>query len=190
MWHIYFIMWVAWSWKWTLISNFKKINFDNVLFPISYKTRPIRETEINWIDSWFISREDFFSWVQSWEFLEYALVHNLDYCWTKFKDVIDNWVKLWFKVIKELDINWLEELLKNRQDLNWLYTTIFLNIPTDVLIKRIEKRGAFMSSEELALRIDSAIMEEKKAREICDYIIDARKTETEVLDEFLKIINN
>lgn len=188
MWHIYFILGVSWSWKWTLIWNIKKQNLENLHIPLSYKTRTIRENEINWVDANFISREDFFAWVQSWEFLEYALVHDLDYYGTKFEDVIDNWINLWKMVIKELDIIWLEDLRKNRPELDEKYTTIFLNIPEKVLRERIEKRWAFMSDEELEKRINSAIVEERKAREICDYIIDATASEQEVLEEFLRII--
>ena len=120
--------------------------------------------------------------------MEYALVHDLDYYGTKFEDVIDNWINLWKMVIKELDIIWLEDLRKNRPELDEKYTTIFLNIPEKVLRERIEKRWAFMSDEELEKRINSAIVEERKAREICDYIIDATASEQEVLEEFLRII--
>ncbi len=186
--HIYFILWVAWSGKWTLISNIKKLNLTNIYNPLSYKTRPIRENEINWIDAHFISREEFFTWVQKWEFLEYALVHELDYYWTKFEDVIDNWINLWKIVIKELDIIGLEDLRKNKPEFDGKYTTIFLDIPQNVLRERIEKRWAFMSDEELQKRINSSVMEEERAREICDFIIDATKSEEEVLKEFLQII--
>jgi len=188
--HIYFILWVSGSGKWTLISNIKKLNLPNIHIPLSYKTRTKRENEVNWIDAWFISRENFFSWVQKGEFLEYALIHELDYYGTKFKDVIDNWVNLWKIVIKELDIIGLQELKKNKPELDEKYTTIFLNIPENILRERIKKRWVFMSNEELQRRINSSIMEEQKAKELCDFIIDATKSEEEVLKEVLKIIQN
>lgn len=187
MWHIYFIMWVSWSWKSTLISNIKKLKLNNVSIPLSYKTRPIREWEINWVDAYFISKEEFFLQVQNWEFLEYALVHEIDYYWTKYKDIFENWIESWKIVIKEIDINWLENLKKNKQELNWKYTTIFLNIPKDILEKRIEKRWIFMNNNELQKRINSSIIEEKKAKKLCDYIIDATVSEEEILNNFLKI---
>ena len=148
--HIYFILWVSGAWKWTLISNIKKLKLPNIYIPLSYKTRSIRDNEINWIDGYFISKEDFFAQVQMWKFLEYALVHESDYYWTKFEDVIENWINKWKIVIKELDIIWLEELRKNKPELDENYTTIFLSIPEKILKQRIEKRWVFMSDEELS----------------------------------------
>ena len=186
--HIFFIMWVSWSWKWTLINKLKTLDEFDFHIPLSYKTRPIRENETNWVDAWFISKESFFSQVQSWLFLEYAMVHWLDYYWTKYEDVIDNWLNLWKIVIKELDINWLIELRKNKPELDSSYSTIFLNIPPEVLTQRINDRWAFMSDEELQKRINSSIIEEQKALELCDYMIDATQSKTEVFEKVLEII--
>lgn len=188
MWHIYFIMWVSGSWKWTLIKNLQKLKDENFYFPLSYKTRNIRESEVNWVDAFFISKEEFFSWVRNGEFLEYAVVHETEHYWTKFEDVIDKWVNIWKTVIKELDINWLEELKKNKPEMDEKYTTIFLNIPSNVLKDRIEKRWAFMSNEELERRLNSAEIEVSKAKELCSFVIDATVWEDEVLSEVLKII--
>lgn len=185
--HIFFIMWVSWAWKWTLIENLNKLNLD-LHIPLSYKTRNIRENETNWIDANFISKEEFFNSIEKWEFLEYAIVHETDYYGTKFIDVIENWINKWKIVIKELDINWLKILRSEKPELDDLYTTIFLNIPNDILIKRIESRWALMTNDELERRINSAINEEKEAIELCDYIIDATKNPMEVLNEVVKII--
>lgn len=187
--HIYFVMWVSWSGKWTLISNIKKLKLPNIHIPLSYKTRPIRANEVEWVDGYFISKEEFFCQVQEWKFLEYALVHESDYYGTKFDDVIEKWIHSKKIVIKEIDINWLEDLRKNRPELDERYTTIFLNIPENVLKERIEKRWAFMSDEELKKRINSSIVEEQKAKKLCNYIIDATKNETKVLELFLDIMN-
>ena len=189
MWHIYFILWVAGSGKSTLISNLQKLDLPNYYHPISYKTRPMREYEKNWVDAWFLSKEDFFAQVQAWEFLEYAIVHETDYYGTKFVDVLDNGIHMWKTVVKELDINGLEELKRNRPEMDELYSTIFLNIPENILRERIEKRGAFMSDEELKRRLSSAVVEEQKAEHLCDYIIDATLSPEEVLKAFLNILD-
>lgn len=187
--HIYFIMGVSGSGKWTLISHIKKLQIQNIHIPISYKTRAKRENEINGVDAWFVSKEDFFHQVQAWEFLEYALVHESEYYGTKLSDVLDNGIDKWYMVIKELDINGLEELRKNRPDLDESYTTIFLNIPEKILKERIKKRWVFMNDIEFQKRIQSSIVEEEKAKKMCNFMIDATKSETEVLQEVLSIIN-
>lgn len=188
--HIFFIMWVSWAWKWTLIKKLNKSDLD-LHIPLSYKTRAIREGEIDWVDSNFISKEEFFNSIEKWEFLEYAIVYDgADYYGTKFIDVIDNWIKKWKIVIKELDINWLKILRSNRPELDNFYTTIFLNIPSDILVKRIESRWALMTNEELDRRINTSIMEENEAKEICDFIIDATKDKEEVFREVLEVIKS
>lgn len=189
-WHIFFILWVSWAGKWTLIGNIKALHLENIHIPLSYKTRAIRENEVNGVDSWFISRADFFAWVQAGLFLEYALVHDLDYYGTKYEDVIENGIEKWKTVIKELDVIGLQELRKLRPDLDSAYTTIFLNIPEEVLKQRIAQRWAFMSDEELEKRLKSAIFEEEQARVLCDHIIDATQSPQHVLDEVLEIIKN
>jgi len=189
MWHIFFIMWVSGAWKWTLLKNLKNLDIDFHI-PLSYKTRTIRETEINHIDAHFISRDEFFSSIQKEEFLEYALVHDLDYYWTKYEDVIKNWIEKQKIVIKELDILWLKRLKKQKPEFDEKYTTIFLNIPEDVLRLRIESRWALMNNEELQKRINSSTTEITEAQEICNFIIDATKSEAEVFNEVLEIIKN
>lgn len=185
--HIYFIMWVSGAWKGTLINNLKKSALD-LHIPLSYKTRAIRETETNWIDAYFITQEEFYRWIEAWEFLEYAIVHETDHYGTKYEDVIDKGIELWKTVLKELDIHGLKRLIKERPEFDENYSTIFLNIPTEILKSRIEKRWALMADDELERRINSAIMEEEKARELCDYMIDATQSEDEVLEEVLSII--
>jgi len=181
-------MGISGSGKGTLISNIEAGAFPDIHIPLSYKTRPRRENEKNGIHAHFISKEQFFQDVKNGDFLEFALVHDLDYYGTKLADVLDNGVYQWKIVIKELDVNGLESLRTEHPELYSLYTTIFLYIPDDVLVKRIEERGAFMSDEELQKRLASALYEEHKAVEICDYIIDATQSKEAVLKEVLEIM--
>ena len=185
--HIFFIMWISGSGKWTLINNLRLENNENFYFPLSNKTRKIRDKEVNHVDANFISREEFLSGIEKKEFLEYAVVYGKEYYWTKIKDIKD-WLDQWKKVIKELDIIWLEQLMQSRKDFNNLYTTIFLDIPIEVLKERIYKRQPYMKNEELNRRIKSAIIEKEKAKNLCNYIIDTNKSEKEVLVEVLGII--
>lgn len=189
--HIFFIMWVSWSWKWTLINNIKNSGLDNLHIPLSYRTRKKRDHEIAWVDSYFISKEQFYSDIQKWEFLEYWVPYDWDeYYGTKFEDVMERWVEVWKTVIKEIEINWLKQLRKEKPNFDEYYTTIFLNIPEDKLKERIETRWALMNDEELQRRKNTAIMENEKSKEICNYVIDATKSKEGVLEEALQIIEN
>ena len=185
--HIYFIMWVSWAGKWTLINWLKNTDLD-LHIPLSYKSRKKREFEVDWKDAYFISKEEFELSIKNEEFLEYAIVHWVDYYWTKYNDVILNGIEKWKIVIKELDVLWLMRLIKDKSELEEYYTTIFLNIPVKKLRERIENRGETITEEELNRRENSAIMEEKEARQLCDYMLDATQSPEKVLKEVLDII--
>lgn len=185
---LYFIMWVSWAWKWTLIKNLQKLNSKwNLFFPLSYKTRPKRESEIDWVDANFISNEKFEEMIKNDEFLEYAKVHDMHYYWSSIKD-IKEWIQKDKIVIKELDMNWLEKLEKNLYN-GIEYKTIFLSIDEKKLKERIEKRWDFMNEKELENRLNSLKNELEKAKKLCDYIIDASKKEEEILKEVINILN-
>lgn len=183
-------MWVSGAWKGTLIENLKKLHNDRFYFPLSYKSRQIRETETNWVDAWFITRSEFEKSIKNWEFLEYAKVYGLDdYYGTKYNDVIENWVKKWKMVIKEVDMEGLLILKKDKPELSEFYKTIFLTIPLELQIERIKSRWAYMSEIELEERKKTAIREKEEAIKNCDYIIDTwGKSKEKVLEEVLKII--
>jgi len=185
--HIFFIMWLSGSWKSTLIKWLKDRNID-LYIPLSYKTREPRHFERNWVDAFFVSVEDFKKSIENNEFLEYAIVYWRDYYWTKFNDIIDNWVKKWKIVLKEVDILGLKRMMKEHPEFREFYTTIFLNIPVEKLRERINKRWEEISEEDIKAREQSAIMEEQEARKYCDYMLDATQEPEKVLQEVLDII--
>ncbi|MCD5385181.1 guanylate kinase [Candidatus Gracilibacteria bacterium] len=186
--HIYFIMGVSGAGKGTLINALKDTNLD-LHIPLSYKTRKKRDFEIDGKDAHFISLDEFKKSIENNEFLEYAIVHDKDYYGTKYDDVILNGIDLGKIVIKELDVLGLKRLIKDKPELKDFYTTIFLNIPVNKLRDRIKKRGEEIKEEELLRREQSAIMEEKEARLLCDYMLDATQSPDKVLKEILDIIN-
>ena len=185
--HIYFIMWLSGSGKWTLINNLKKQDLD-LHIPLSYKSRKRRDFEVHWVDAHFISVDEFELSINNKEFLEYALVYGLDYYGTKYEDVIDNGINLWKTVIKELDVLWLKRLIKHNSIEKENYNTIFLNIPVWKLRERIAKRWEEITERELRAREQTAIMEEQEARKYCDYMLDATQSPEKVLKEVLDII--
>lgn len=184
---IYFILGISGSGKSTLISNIKKLNLPNLEHPLSYKTRDKREFEINWVDAHFISKDDFRAQIEAWEFLEYAVVHGDDYYGTKWAQ-INEAIKAWKSILKELDLNGLISLKKTRQGLE--YKTIFLDLPISELENRILKRQPNIDRLELETRLKNAFIEEENLRKLCDYDIDATLSEEEILKKVSDIIKN
>lgn len=186
--HIYFIMGIAGSGKGTLIKNLRALENNNLDFPLSYTTRPMRPGEVHGKGTYyFISRGEFLSSVEKGEFLEYAFVHQMDYYGTKLEDVFDKGVKKWKTVIKELEINGLKKLRSERPEFDPFYSTVFLNIPKEKLKERIEQRGVFMSDEEYQNRMNSAMIEEEELKHLANFVIDATLSPEEVLEQFLDI---
>jgi len=188
--HIYFIMWISGSGKWTLIENLKNQNIKWLYFLKSYVTRPMRTWEIDWNIYNFISNQEFQNSINKNEFLEYEYVHNLNYYWTKYSDTVENWIDKWKKVLKEIEIQGLKNIFKNYPGLKNNITSIFLDISEKILEKRINLRWENMSKEELQNRKNSLINEKVESKKHCDYIINTwNKKPDEVLKEVLDIIN-
>lgn len=187
--HIFFIMWISWAWKGTLIENLKKQKEIDLFFAKSYVTRPMREWETDGNIYNFISLKEFELYIKNNEFLEYELNHGLNYYWTKYKDIIDEWINKWYFVIKEIEVKWLNNIFKNHPNLKKHITSIFLDISKKTLEERIKKRWAYMSDEELKNRIKSLKLEKKESKIICDFIINTtNNTKDDTLNETLKII--
>lgn len=188
--HIFFVMWIAGSGKGTLIKNLRENGREDLYFPLSYTTRPMRPGEVHGKGTYyFVTRWDFLQGVENSEFLEYAFVHQMDYYGTKMFDVYDEGVKKWKTVVKELEIHGLKKLRSERPEFDLYYSTVFLNIPKEKLKERIEQRWVFMSEEEYQNRINSSVFEEEELKELCDYVIDATLPPEEVVQAFLKIVD-
>lgn len=174
------LMWVSGSGKTTLMTELLQTHSQLVLVP-SYTTRPMRENEKNGRKYWHISDSDFEKMIKNSEFLEYALVHNKYYYWTRLSEVEKVFNK-WLVPITELDMNWLEKIIK---DSKWIqHISIFLNLSDEKMVQRIKFRWSVFQ-EEIDRRVASAHVERVRAKELCDYIVDAGGT----IKENLKNIN-
>lgn len=184
---IIFLMGVSWSGKWTLMPKILD-SYKNLSKIQSYVSRPMRDWEINGDKYFFISDQEFKEAIQNDEFLEYALVHKKYYYGTKIKEV-QNKIDQGLIPIKELDILWLEKIkeLDTLWKLSFDYLSIFLDIPEKIMIERINSRQE-MPEEEIKRRITSASIEREKAKDICDYVIDASGSIEENLEKINKIL--
>ena len=54
-------------------------NHNDIVLSVSYTSRPKREHEINGVDYYFVSKEEFERKIKNDDFLEYAKVHYGDY---------------------------------------------------------------------------------------------------------------
>ena len=81
-----------------LISRNKNVNLS-----ISMTTRNAREGEIDGVNYYFVSKEEFEKRIEEGKFLEYAIVHNEKYYGTP-KDKVEEMLKQGKDVILEIDI--------------------------------------------------------------------------------------
>jgi len=189
-WKLFLVLGSAWARKWTLRKNLEKANIEDLQFIKSYVTRDMREWEINWDVYNFISEEKFKEMIKNDEFLEYEFVHKKAYYGTRLEDVVELWIEKWKKVMKEIDMEWLKNILKNNSHLKENIVTIFLNLSQEKFAQRIEARWAFMSEEDYKNREESSVREVREAKIYCDHIIDtSEKTPEEVFEEVLEILN-
>ncbi len=188
--HLYLIMGTAGAGKWTLRRGLEKEKDLNIDFLKSYVTRPMREWEIDGDIYNFMSEKEFKKMIENDEFLEYEWVHKAAYYGTRLSDVVENGIEAGKKVMKEIDIEGLKNILKNNVHLKWNMTSIFLSLSIEKLAERIALRWAKMSKKEFKNRTESLKKEVKEAAEYCDYIIDtSEKTPEEVLEEVLEILD-
>lgn len=180
-----FILGVSGSWKATMVSLLKKNNpfIQNIL---SWKTRPLRTWEENGIDYHYISEEQFKEAIQNWEFLEYALVHQTSYYWTKKQDIISA-LEHGGIVVKEIDMQWLQDLARDEPSLFKDSLRIFLDISDATMKERILKRAP-TSEEEIMHRLESACMERASAKKYASFVIDAEDPIDEVYTKLKETI--
>lgn len=182
---IFFILWCSGSWKSTVIKNILKLEKPDIQYVSSYSSRQMRPWEEQWKPYFFITREEFEKSIQDGEFLEYALVHNLAYYWTKKSSVLEP-VNQGINVIKEIDIQWLINI-KDSGQISWIYKSVFISLTPDELVKRITQRCE-LASQELEQRIESFKKENELAKQYCDYIINWDRTREQMVEVMLDLI--
>lgn len=182
---IFFLMWVSGSGKTTVLNTSGILDRDDIKYVQSYTTRPLREGEINGVKYFHIRKEEFQKDIDAGDFLEYATVHQTDFYGTKYSAMVRP-LEQWISTIKEIEMFWLEKIQQEGK-IDGRYITIFLDIPDEVMKERIRGREE-IAEEYLEKRLYSAEFEREKARERCDYIIDASQPLENVVEAFLDIM--
>lgn len=154
------------SGKGTIIKNLRDKHPDWI-FPVSYTTRGIRPGEIPDQVYHFISEEEFKKGISDGRFLEYAIVHEIQYYGTDKDEILDA-IKDGKIVVREVDIQGFHSIKKvlSKEEL----TSIFIEAKDlEELEKRIALRGK-LPPDELERRMESARNEITQAGD-CDFRI-------------------
>jgi len=149
----------------------------------------MRPGEVNWVQYWFISKDEFESDIAAGNFLEYEINHKVAYYGTKKSDV-DSWLESGKTMLKEIDTKWLKQLTEKHPDFRKHYTSFFLDVSNEEIRERFYKRNPDWLKQDIENRIESTSIERDQAQKYCDYIIDASQSPEQVLKEVLKIIKS
>lgn len=157
-----------------IINNLKKYPFNKI---ITSTSRSPRENEVNGIDYYFYTREDFENKVNNGDFLEY--VENFGNYYGTCLDSINSSLAKGNSIIVLDDRGAikLKELLKSQ------VVTIYLDVSVDVMEKRMNFRNDDPSS--LAVRTTNLHILEYKNK--ADFIVDANNRIDLVLLDILKL---
>ncbi len=130
----------------------------------SHTTRKIREGELQGVDYFFVSKEDFESKKDNKDFLEWAQVHT-EYYGTSF-EAIEKHQQKGFDILLELDVQGVDSL----RNMNFKGIYILILPPSiEEMTKRLRKRGT--ESEESIQRRLKTGKEEIKNYKTYDYVI-------------------
>lgn len=158
----------------TVVCHAVQKRIANLVYSISYTTRPKRSQEIDGSDYFFVSTETFDTMIQKGQFLEWARVHGNFYGTSMEK--IHRQIDSGNSVILDIDVNGARQIREKEK----YCTSIFLLPPSqEILHKRLVERRSD-SPEEINKRIEKAYHEIENYRQY-DYIV--------VNEDFDKLVN-
>ena len=165
--------------KSTVIKKLQESNKE-LYFSVSCITRQPRKGEVDGVDYYFVSVDDFKRKVENGEFLEHCEVHG-NYYGTLMGEVVDK-LKFGIDVILDIDVQGAMKIKKiDNKVIKDCSEYIFIGPPTfDDLEKRLRGRGT-ETEEVIKLRLDNAKKELKYWDEY-DYLLVNKKVDTTVND--------
>jgi len=167
--------------KSTIINSASK-DIGDFYFSVSTTTRAPRDGEVNGVDYYFVSKEEFEKGIKEDNFLEYAVVHE-NYYGTSKKEVFEA-LKKGKLVIFDIDVQGHRLI---REALGDLVVSVFITPPTLKELENRLKSRQSDSKEVIQKRLKNA-KEEIKAINEYDFVIinDDIKKATK---EFIAIAN-
>jgi len=171
--------------KTSVIKEILKLNQDKLIFSVSATTRQKRVNEIDGVDYYFLTEEEFKKKIENDEFIEWERIY--DYYYGTLKSEIEKAKKLGKDILFELDVNGSLKLKK-------LYPEallIFITPPSiEELESRLRKRNT-ETPETFKKRIERAKMELENSKyfdyEVKNYELEsAIKEINDIIQKVLK----
>lgn len=145
-------------------------DFPELKFSVSATTRPCRENEIDGVDYFFITEQEFLKKIQNQEFIEWERFY--DYYYGTPKDQVYRAIENNFPILLELDVKGALNVKKIFPQA----VLIFIDVPSlDELVRRLQARKTENESD-LKKRIERAKMELNYKNQF-DYIFVNNKLE-------------
>lgn len=160
--------------------------FPELAFSVSAATRPPRDNEINGVDYYFITLEEFQKKIKNNEFIEWEMVYEGKYYGTLNSELERIWKS---NKVPVLDID-VKGAIHVQQQFPEKTLSIFIEPPTiNELKRRLQGRGT-ETKESLEARINKAAYEISFKHSFSNTIINndletARKEAVEIVDVFL-----
>jgi len=149
---------------------------ENVESLPSYTDRPTRPGDVPGETYNFITTEEFEKMIENKELYEYN-VHHEHYYGTSRK-LMNEKIKSGKIIVKDIDVNGVENLIQLlKQDTKVI--TIFLRVPKEILMKRLENRIDKPKLKEIRLRLNRFDYEESRI-DMYDYVIKNNNLEKSV----------
>jgi guanylate kinase len=164
--------------KGTVVKHLVQEN-PEILLSVSATTRSPRTGEVDGVDYFFVSHEQFDEMISKDELLEYAVVHQNNKYGTPRKPV-EQALSLGKQIILEIDIQGAEQVKNAMPSAN----LIFIKPPSfEELKKRLIGRGT-ESPSEIEIRLETAVLELEAADRFDHKVIntDVAQCAKEVLD--------
>ena len=162
--------------KSTIINEL--IKHKNLYFSISHTTREKRHNEIDGVDYFFVTINEFNTLINSKYFIEYEK-YGTDFYGTGKDQLINNDLI----TVLDVEVNGATKLLEDNSD----FVGIFIDIENSELIKRLENRGH--DQEFINKRMNLANKQRNKINKF-DYVIknvDINTTVKKILDLIYKL---
>ncbi len=182
---IIFLMGVSGSWKTTVLKESGILAWPDIVYVPSRTTRPLRPWEIDGIKYHHVNDDTFKDAIAHDQFLEHTYVHQIFRYGTPYKQIMDILGQN-KNPLKELDMVGLLNIQEQKK-IDDKYISIFLDIPTSLVMERIRQRGV-LSEAEMKQRVASADFESEQAKVHCDYIVDATQQLELVIENVIDII--